>query len=160
MSRDDINSPQLHSTCVLVILREAYNTKHQAELRTPKGVSIACVKALTCRLRGQTNIMSIATPEGTMAHACSCPAYRINTKYWAAATLYRDLKPQQITLPDPTNMFKRPNVLCCYGTAIRKAEEGQRIPRKPQLAKNLEAPTIMRMSARERECGLSSCAKC
>ena len=24
-------------------------------------------------------------------------------------------RPQQITLPDPTNMFKRPNVLCCYG---------------------------------------------
>ena len=33
-------------------------------------------------------------------------------------TLYRDLRPQQITLPDPTNMFKWPNVLCCYGTTV------------------------------------------
>ena len=32
-------------------------------------------------------------------------------------TLYRDLRPQQIPLPDPTNMFKRPNILCCYGTS-------------------------------------------
>ena len=26
-----------------------------------------------------------------------------------------DLHLQQISLPDPTNMFKRPNIACCYG---------------------------------------------
>lgn len=30
--------------------------------------------------------------------------------------LSRDLRSQHITLPEPTNMFKRPNALCCYGT--------------------------------------------
>ena len=30
-------------------------------------------------------------------------------------TLDQDLRTQQITLPDPTKMLKRPNVLCCYG---------------------------------------------
>ena len=30
-------------------------------------------------------------------------------------TLDQDLRPQQKNLADPTNMFKRPNVLCCYG---------------------------------------------
>ena len=31
-------------------------------------------------------------------------------------TLDQHLRPQQVTLPDPTNMLKRPNILCCFGT--------------------------------------------
>ena len=34
-------------------------------------------------------------------------------------TLYRDLRPQQISPPHPINMFKRCNVLCCYGMWYR-----------------------------------------
>ena len=29
--------------------------------------------------------------------------------------MHQDLRPQQIALPYPTNMFSRPNILCCYG---------------------------------------------
>ena len=48
-------------------------------------------------------------------------AYRINTKYWPLQTLDQDLGPQQTTLPDPTNMFKRPNIWSCYGMQWHRA---------------------------------------
>ena len=32
-------------------------------------------------------------------------------------TLNRDLRPRQIALPDPKDMFKRLNVSCCYGSS-------------------------------------------
>ena len=38
-------------------------------------------------------------------------------------TLDQDLRPQQIALPEPTNMFKRPNILCCYG--VRRVQVSQ-----------------------------------
>ena len=48
----------------------------------------------------------------TIAHL----TYRINTSIGPLQTLNQDLQPQQITLPDPTHMSKRPNILRCYGT--------------------------------------------
>ena len=38
-------------------------------------------------------------------------------------TLDQDLRPQQISLFEPTKMFKRPNIWCCYGIRARYPRE-------------------------------------
>ena len=39
-------------------------------------------------------------------------------------TVDQDLRSQQITLPDPRNMFKRPSILCCYGRSFPAGTHG------------------------------------
>ena len=43
-------------------------------------------------------------------------------------TFYWDLRSQQMPLPDPTNLFKRRNVLCCYGISPFSNNRGRRTP--------------------------------
>ena len=65
-----------------------------------------------------TSSASVAA-ERNAASATSSSNTVSTTNIGPLQTLDWDLQPQQFVLPDPTKMFKRPNVLRCYGTRIQ-----------------------------------------
>ena len=67
-------------------------------------------------------------------------------------TLNQDLRPQQITLPDPTNMFKRPNIWCCYGISVCR-----RISPYDGSNSSMSAPAVRYATLR---CGAHACVFC
>ena len=67
-------------------------------------------------------------------------------------TSEQDLRPQQITLPDPTNMFKRPNIWCCYGISVCR-----RISPYDGSNSSMSAPAVRYATLR---CGAHACVFC
>ena len=67
--------------------------------------------AFMCRWLAVPGGLGLAT---FVIHQLTGTHYRINTMYWAAAKIGPGPTTPINNPSDPTNMFKRPSIVCCY----------------------------------------------
>ena len=103
--------------------------------RTDKEIREHSALFLGARLEKLTIIReALAAPEVAHHNTVSTPSTS------SLKTFYRDLRPQQKTIPVPENMLKRPNVLCCYGMGRQRTSRRQKKKHARAMARRSSKP--------------------